>query len=461
MPWGGSHPTISKARMLKRKYLLNICLGTLLFFEGHLIWGDGAKTDSPWLADGWNLHAQTTLIPQWHGPLHSPYRGQNSMFSDTDIDEQASITATIYAGTRLWNGAEFYLNPEASGGAGFNGGTGIAGFTNGEVTRVGTRRITPYIARVFIRQSFNLNGDWEEVGNALNQLKEKRNKSRLTLTLGKVSVLDIFDNNAYAGDPRTQFMDWALMANGSWDYPADTRGYTWGFSAEFYQPQWVLRSGIYLEPRSANGLELDEDIAQSHGQVLEVETRHLIQDHPGKLRFMGYLNVAGMGNYTQALQISPSAPDVTLTRQSGNKKYGFGFNAEQELSKSLGIFTRVGWNDGRTETWAFTEIDQTACIGLSVKGDSWQRPQDTFAMAELVNGLSNEHRDYLAAGGLGFIIGDGQLNYAPENIVEIYYSLHVIQALAVTLGSQEIYNPAYNRDRGPVTVWSVRVHCQI
>jgi high affinity Mn2+ porin len=406
------------------------------------------------------FHAQATLIPQYHGSFESPYTGPTSIRSGSDIEP--SLTATVFAGTRLpWKGGEFYINPEATGGGGFSNVAGVAGFPNAEVQRVGSRRITPYIARFFLRQQWGLSGEMEKVEDDVNQMMGERDTSRVVFTLGKVSALDIFETNSYAADARSQFMNWGLIVTPSWDFPADTRGYTWGAALEYIQPRWAVRTGIWQMPEVANGLTLDDDLQNAHGEAVEFEEDHTAGGRPGKAKFMTYVNQARMGTYRQSINQAPTGPDITATRAAGNVKYGFGLNTEQELTDDLGAFFRIGWDDGKTETFAYTEIDQTVNAGVSLKGTRWRRPDDRVGLAGVVNGLSNDHKDYLAAGGSGFIIGDGQLKYATEDIWEGYYLVRVLKCLSFTGDYQHIVNPGYNRDRGPVDIFSFRIHWQV
>jgi high affinity Mn2+ porin len=406
------------------------------------------------------FHAQSTLIPQWHGSFNSPYAGPMSLHTNPDL--AASLTATVFAGTKLpWKGGEFYINPEASGGSGINGGFGLAGYTNGEVERVGSARVSTYIARAFLRQQWGLSGDMEKVEDDLNQIVGERDKSRVVLTLGKMSVLDLFDTNTYAGDARSQFMNWSLQCNPAWDFPADTRGYTWGGALEYIHPRWAVRAGIWQMPEVANGINFDDELNNAHGEAVEFEEDHFLNARPGKIKFLTYVNQARMGTYDQSLALQPVDPNILATRAPGNVKYGFGLNAEQELTDDIGVFARLGWNDGKTETFVYTEVDRTASVGASIKGARWHRPDDHIGLAGVVNGLSDDHKNYLAAGGDGFMIGDGQLNYGTEDIFEGYYLCRVFRWLGVTFDYQRVINPAYNRDRGPVDVYAVRIHWQV
>ena len=403
-------------------------------------------------------HGQATVITEKHDVFHAPYSGPNSL--PRHEGEKTSITGTLFLGAKLWEGGEVYFNPEISGGQGFGGVTGLAGFSNGEIPRVGTPEPRPYIARLFYQQTFGLGGEKEHVDDGQNQIAGFRDSHRLTVTVGKFGAIDYFQSNSYSNDPRVQFENWALFTNGAWDYPADVRGYTQGAVIEYTEPTWSLRYAAMTEPTQANGGTFDSHIPAAIGNAMEFERRYTLADHPGVIRLMGYANSAHMGKYRQAIdQAAGSIPDVTKTR-AYRIKYGFGLSAEQEITKDLGVFGRLGWNDGHSETWAFTEIDQSASLGLSLKGTRWQRPDDVVGLAGVLNGLSKDHRDYLRAGGRGFLIGDGRLNYGYEEILEAYYLLKLADHIFVTGDVQYIENPAYNKDRGPVFIGGVRVHVE-
>ncbi|HEX3147653.1 MAG TPA: carbohydrate porin [Gemmataceae bacterium] len=403
-----------------------------------------------------SAHAQGTVVSQGNWKFRSPYEGSKSLLPI--LNQRTTETATIYFDAKFWDGADAVFNPEVSGGRGLSGTTGMAGFPNGEATRVGHPEPTPYVARAFFRQTIGLGGGQEDVEEGPNQLAGKRDVNRFTFRAGKFAATDVFDDNSYSHDPRTQFLNWSLMANGAWDYPANTRGYTYGFALEFIQKDWAWRYGAFGEPTEANGSEIDPKFLKANGQAMEVELRFTADDRPGKLRLLAYLNNAHMGSYRDAILFSNgSTPDITSTR-AYRMKYGFGLNFEQELNDDVGAFARAGWNDGATETWAFTEIDRTASIGFLCKGTSWARPDDRVGLAVVFNGLSGEHRNYLGGGGVGFIVGDGALKYGYEQIVETFYSVHVRQGIIVTLDFQGVNNPAYNRDRGPVAIAAIRAH---
>lgn len=385
--------------------------------------------DAPVSQDKWyDFHVQATTITQTHPPFDSPYSGVNSLRPVWETD--TSLTITLFA-TFKYKNTEFGFNGEAAGGKGFSGVAGIAGFPNGEIPRVAKPTPTPYIARLYIKQKL----------------------SRFTWTAGKFSATDFFDNNAYSHDPRTQFMNWAIMYNGAWDYPADTRGYTVGAVQEVQFGPSVVRVGSFLEPVVANGPKLDTHFAASRGDAFEWQYNYM---DGGAVRFLSFVNHANMGAYREASQ------DITATRRSGTVKYGFGLNLEQRIAPDIGVFARLGWNDGKTESWAYTEIDRTASGGVSIHGNRWRRPNDVFGAAVAINAISGDHRAYLARGGYGFIIGDGQLPLpGRENIFETYYAWRALKYLTISPDYQFIANPAYNRDRGPVNVMSLRLHAEI
>ena len=415
------------------------------------------KDEETWFS----AHAQATLVTQKHGEFTSPYIGPHSLIPAEPA--RTSMTGTVFLDMRVWqdggNSTEMVFDPEVAGGLGFSGVQGIAGFPNGEITRVGAPEPVPYIARLFLRQTWCLGDETEKVEDEANQIAGTRPVERLTLVAGKMAASDIVDDNRYSHDPRTQFLDWSIMYNSAWDYPANVRGYTYGVALDYNQRTWAWRYGIFAEPAVANGSELDPRFVKANGQVTEWEVRYTANGRPGKLRLLAYLNHAHMGDYREAIEAMPVNPDITRTRRY-RFKYGFGLNWEQELTRDLGVFSRLGWNDGHTESWAFTEVDRTAVLGLSLKGRCWCRPDDVVGLAGALNGISQDHRDYLAAGGLGFLLGDGRLRYGPEEILETYYDFQVRKGIFVTAAFQEVNHPGYNVDRGPVSVGTLRVHLE-
>jgi high affinity Mn2+ porin len=413
-----------------------------------------AKKDEPVWFSG---HGQATVVTQAHNNFPSPYAGAHSLLPNES--SATSETSTLFLAARLWDQGILVFNPEIAGGTGFSGTQGVAGFPNGEITRVGVAGPTPYIARLYYQHTIGFGGEQEKVEDGPNLVAGMRDVDRLTITMGKFAATDIVDDNRYSHDPRSQFLNWSLMYNGAWDYAANVRGSTFGVAFDRNLQDWAFRYAILAEPEVANGAPLDPRFVQANGNALEIERRFKLCDRPGKLRFLTYLNNAHMGNYSDAIAQMPVDPNIADTR-SYRVKYGVGLNFEQELTDNLGMFGRLGWNDGHTESWAFTEIDRTLAVGFVIDGACWCRPYDRVGVAGVLNGLSSEHRDYLAAGGLGFLLGDGKLNYGLEEILETYYSFAVTKNIFVTADFQEIANPAYNRDRGPVSVGTLRVHIE-
>jgi len=405
----------------------------------------------------WTLHTQATTISQGHFAFHAPYTGPNSL--SPQAEARTSFTSTEFIGRKLWTGGSVYFNPEIIGGQGVSHTLGMAGFPNGEIYRVDDPSIKLVMSRLYYQQIVGLSQETEHFDSAQNQLAGNVAQKRLTFVAGKFSLVDFFDRNTYSSDARNQFMNWALFANGAWDYAADTRGYTWGVYGEYNQPQWALRAASVLEPLFPNQSEMDMRIGRARADQAELEWRYARDVHPGKLRFLSYVNQSHAGEYSSALNLSPVNPQIGDTRDY-RTKYGFGLNLEQAITSDLGLFSRAGWNNGTTETWAFTEIDRTVSAGLLLAGTHWGRQEDRVGLAFVANGLSSEHRQYLAAGGLGFILGDGALNYAPEQIVETYYAFHFWRYWTLTTDLQGVKNPGYNADRGPVLILAERVHVE-
>jgi len=413
-------------------------------------------------AQRWNLYYQATSIGQYHGTFRSPYAGPNSLQDYPERD--VSLTTTLFFGLRLDRNTQLYFDPEIAGGRGFSSVTGIANFPNGEMPRVQGAMPTPYLARLYVTHDFGFGSDHEAVESDSNQLGGARPATRYTVTVGRFAITDFFDNNRYTHDPRTQFMGWGIMFNGAWDYAADTRGYTWGWVHEFHTRRWSARYASAAEPKIANGMRFDRRLFRDRADVFEGEIDYKPHGHAGALRVLSFLNHSDAATYAAAVALADrtgGTPDVTATRRPGTLKYGFGINLEQELTKNVGVFMRLGWNDGKTETWAFTAIDRLASGGISVTGARWKRPFDTVATGLTANGISGVHAQYLARGGLDFSVGDGALHYAPEYASESYYSARVCSGLFATFDLQRVVNPAYNKDRGPVWIPSVRLHMEM
>lgn len=408
----------------------------------------------------WNAHFQTTYIWQKKPSFSAAYSGVNSL--KPEAEKSYSFSATAALGWRPWIGGELYFDPELVQGVPLSGLTGLGGMTNGEQQKTGGPNPTLYRARLFLRQTWESGGEKVALESDANQLAGMVGKRRVVVTGGNLAVIDLFDNSAFAHDARTQFMNWALLAHGAYDFAADARGYSWGAAIEYFHDDWTLRAGRFMQPAESNGLALDRDVFRHYGDQVELEHAQTVGDQPGKVRILAFRNRASMGSFRDALADAPNnggIPDVSRVRTE-RAKIGFGVNAEQNLTADIGAFVRGSWNDGASETYAFSEIERSISAGTVVRGKAWNRNDDAAGIALVRNGLSRAHRDYLAAGGHGAFVGDGQLNYRPESIVEAWYSLNLAGNAWVTLDYQRIANPAYNADRGPVTVGAVRLHAQ-
>ncbi len=403
----------------------------------------------------WNWHVQNTDIVQFHPGFPALYSGPNSLRADSEVKE--TISLDLYGGLRLWRGAEAHADLLVWQGLGFSDTRGVEGFPNGEAFRLGSEVPNINLARVFLRQDFGLGSDHQAAEDSALNLAGQRPVSRLTVTIGRFSAKDVFDNNAYANDARTQFMNWGLMANEAWDYPADALGYITGTAFELNQPKWAARYGFFQMPRTANGTALDPHYLDAWGMVAEFERRFSIGERRGAIRLLAFLNRAQMGSFQETLDNPARPADIQSTR-AYRLKFGFGVNMQQEIWKDIGAFMRLGWNDGKTEPWCFADVDRTASAGISIKGNAWHRPEDTVGLAGGLNAISSVHRDFFAAGGTGILAGDGALRYGCEKFLECYYDLRLWKTVHLTADYQFVAEPAYNRDRGPVSIVSGRVH---
>ena len=406
-------------------------------------------------SDRWEIHGQTTFLPQGYPAFHAPYSGPNSLTPASQMQETWSNS--LFLNARLWEGGEVYYNPELLQGFGLNNTVGVAGFPSGEAQKSNFPYPHYNTSRLFLRQTFGFGGEQEELASGPSQLPGKVDVSRLTLQAGKFAVIDIFDGNAYAKDSRKDFMNWSMWAPGAFDYAADKLGLAYGATAELNQKQWALRAGYFLMDAESNSNNFDTRVFQRGEYVVELETRYSLFSQPGKLRTIAWLNSANSGSYRDTLNNPALNLDISQTR-IGRIKYGYVINLEQALTDEVGLFGRWSWNDGKTEIMAFTDIDASLSLGASIKGTRWGRPDDVIGIGGAINALSRDHRDFLAAGGLGPLIGDGQLNYRPERILESYYAFALNKQLTFTADYQFITNPAYNADRGPVSIFSGRLH---
>ncbi|MDR0216354.1 MAG: carbohydrate porin [Comamonas sp.] len=418
----------------------------------------GEKTIEP---EKWNAKFQATYVWQRKPSFFAPYTGAMSL--KPERERSYSFTTTASFGYRPWAGGEVYLDLEGAQGVPLSGLTGLGGFTNGELAKTSGARLKLYRARAFLRQTWNHGGEQEAVESDARQLAGMEDKRRTVLTVGNLAVIDIFDNNRYNHDPRTQFMNWSLMTQGAFDYAADARGYSWGAVLEWFHDDWELRFGRFLQPQEPNGQPLDYRIFKHYGDQLEVAHAHTLAGQHGKLRALVFRNHAVMTSYSDALAQAAQrggVPDLNTARYGAKSKRGFGLNLEQALSDDVGLFARASWADGKTEIYAFTEIDRSLSAGLLVRGRKWGRANDTLGLGVVRNFLSASHRQYLAEGGMGPFIGDGRLNYRPEDILEMFYSVGIGKKSSVTFDWQHIRNPAYNADRGPVNALAVRLHTE-
>lgn len=408
-----------------------------------------------------SVHGQTTIINQYKPGFTAKYDGENSL--STSEESTASITSTLFLGARLWKGASFFFNPEIAGGSGLSQVLGIADATNGETFRIGSPKPKIYLARMYYSQLFALTNDKDRQEGGFNELKGFIPTKYLAFTVGKVSLADFFDINQYSHDPRTQFMNWGLMSNGAWDYPANTRGYAPSFITEYVTPKNEFRYAISLMPVEANGLAMNWNVSKSNSSTFEYTRKYNLFKRKGAFRVLGFFTMGKMANYNETVSLYPINPATDLNRRYGSSKYGFGVNAEQELTDNSGMFFRASWNDGHTETWAFTEIDRSISLGYSLKGSAWNREKDVLGIAYVGSGISKPHVEYLKAGGDGFMLGDGTINYAWEHVSEVYYAAELVKdQMYLTGGYQFLLNPGYNKDRqGPVNVFSVRLHIRL
>ena len=406
-------------------------------------------------SDRWEIHGQTTYLGQGYPAFRAPYTGTNSLTPARQA--QATWSNSLYLNARLWEGGEVYYNPELLQGFGLSDTVGIAGFTSGEAQKSNFPYPHYNTSRLYVRQTFGLGGEQEELASAQQQLSGKADISRLTIQAGKFSVGDVFDGNAYAKDTRKDFMNWSIWAPGAFDYAADKLGLTYGVTAELNHKQWALRGGYFLMGAVSNSNSFDTQVGRRGQYVAELETRYSLFSQPGKLRTIAWLSSANLGSYRETLNNPALNMDISLTR-TGRPKYGYVINLEQAITDEFGLFGRWSWNNGKTEIMSLTDIDASLSLGASVKGARWGRPNDVVGIGGAINALSRDHRDFLAAGGLGPLIGDGQLNYRRERIIETYYAYALTNRITLTADYQFVTNPAYNADRGPVHVLSGRFH---
>ncbi|MBI3403567.1 MAG: carbohydrate porin [Acidobacteria bacterium] len=407
----------------------------------------------------WWVSGQANFIFQWHPAFQSPYQGENSLRGESE--SALSRVLTLYLGARIGRDTEILFDVEAIGGRGLSEALGVGGFTNLDVVRNPNLGSKPYIARVMLHHTVALTSTRVPAERGLLSLAAVVPERRVEYRVGKLSTVDSFDLNGGASDSHLQFMNWTADNNGAYDYAADTRGYTFGAEIEYHEPRWALRFAEMLMPTVANGIDLDWHVARSHAENFEVERQvQLVSGRDGRVRLLAYLNHATMGDYRDAINSAPAGgvPDIIASRREGRVKYGFGVNGEQAVSDDARVFARLGWNEGRHESFAYTEVDRATALGFDLSGHRWTRDGDRVGLMLMINGLSADHSEYLSRGGLGFLLGDGALRYGAERIVESYYTAHVTRGVSAAFDVQAIVNPGYNRDRGPVLVPGLRLH---
>lgn len=428
------------------------------------------EKDLPSPPPNWSWHVQNTAVAQGDPGFAAKYSGLQSLNPSGELRE--TVTLDLFAGVRLWHGAEMHVDGLMWQGFGLSKTMGIEGFPNGDAYKAGTAAPNFTFSRLFIRQIIELNDEVENTpGDALT-LAGKRNVSRLTFTIGRFTPTDICDNNRYAHDPHTQFMNWAMMSNLAWDYGQDTVGYTTGLAVELNRPGWALRYTFFQMPHDKNGFTGDDRLLMwprrgAYGPFLrawamasEFERRYRVKDHPAAIRFLAWADRANFASYraaTSILSLEGAGADISVAR-AYRHKYGFGVNWEQEINKSLGVFSRIGWNDGHNETWTFTDANWSASLGAAIKGRTWRRADDTLGIGGVASGISRDNERFLEAGGLDILDGDGALTYGCEKIVEAYYDFKVWRTTHATVDYQHVVNLAFNRDRGPVSILGARLH---
>jgi high affinity Mn2+ porin len=420
---------------------------------------DAGGTD---LDQRFSLHGQTTFVAQGVPGFHAPYTGPASLIGH---QVQSTTTATAFLGLKLLEGTELYYNPEFSQGFGLSRTLGVAGFVNGEAQKAGAPFPKLRSNRYFVRQTFGLGGETEDVPDGPNQVATRRDIERITVVAGKFALGDYFDGNVYAHDPRVDFMNWGIWASGAYDFPANLPGFTQGVMVEYNRAEFAIRAAYTQVPKEPSSDVLDPRVFRRAGTTVEFEERHVLPglDQPGKLRVGFFSNVGNTADFREVVALTQSGVfgdinDAAAATRTARRKTGFYLNLEQAVTPDLGVFARVSANDGRAESLSFTDIDRSVSGGISLKGTAWGRANDTVGFGTSQNGISASHRAFFANGGVGLLIGDGRLNYAPERAFETYYALSLGKALTLSFNYQHIVNPAYNKDRGPADFFGTRIH---
>jgi high affinity Mn2+ porin len=413
--------------------------------------------------DRWWISGQANFISQWHPAFHSPYQGPRSL--PPQAQDATSRVLTLFTGVRLTNTTELLCDVQETGGHGIGEAVGLAGVTNLDIVRNPDLSKVPYLARLMWHQIIPLSQQKIDSSRTPFSLFSSLPERRLEIRFGKFSIADFFDANTYGSDTGFQFMNWTVDNNGAYDYAADTRGFTFAAMVEYHERRWAFRFAEALMPRTANGIHLDAKLNRARAENMEFELHGKVLRHQeGIIRFLSYVNHANMGSYREAIDNfltgRTPTPEIAAHPPQTTIKYGFGVNFEQPLNSWMGVFGRWGWDEGRHESFAYTEDDESVEIGVGGHGARWHRKFDRAGFVFVSNGISRDHQQYLALGGSGFLLGDGRLNYGRENIVETYYTLHVWRGIYPSFGLQHINNPGYNRDRGPVLVPALRLHLE-
>lgn len=422
-----------------------------------------SEEKKPQITENWNAHFQSTYIYQDKPGFSARYSGANSLLS-TPENYTYTFSATGFLGVRLWHGGEFYLNPEVSSVIPVSKLLGLGGLSNGENQKGGGVPPSLYLARAFLRQTWDLGGTKQFVESGQNQLAGDVDSRRLVLTLGKISLTDLYGPNRFSGNPRTQFINYSFLTYSALDYGANARGYTFGANLEYFRDDWAFRIGRVAVPTESNGTTLDWDLLSHYSDQIEVEHSHVIGGQPGKVRLLGFHYQAKMAGFQDALNLwrangQVGVPSIADVRREQDK-FGFGISLEQSLGSDVGAFVFGSWNGGGTENYSYMDVERALAAGLTIQGNSWGRPLDTLGFGYAINGIGKPFRQYLEAGGLGTFIGDGRLNYQPESILETYYNLSVAKATTLGFDLQYIINPAYNADRGPAFFAGARLHVE-
>jgi high affinity Mn2+ porin len=436
--------------------LLRLSAATLGMLAACMATADEPAAPAP---ESFAVHGQFTYVEQETSRFNAPYRGTNSL-SPGIGDETTDVT--LYLGAKLWSGAQAWINGEIDQGFGLDDTLGVAGFPSGEAYKVGKKQPYFRLPRAFVRQNVDLGGESQPDQAAANQLAGSHGADRLVIWLGKFSVADVFDTNQYAHDPRGDFLNWAAIDAGTFDYAADAWGYTVGAALEWYQGDWTTRAGLFDLSTVPNSPHLDPGFHEFQSDF-ELEHRHEIFGETGRLLLTLFDSRGRMGLLDQAVQVaqaSGSPVDIAAVR-ANRGRFGASLGLEQKIIEDLGVFARIGKAGGNTEAYEFTDIDRTVAAGISLQGGRWHRADDTYGLAGISNAISASRQNFLNAGGLGILVGDGQLPHpGPEQIVETYYSAALWQFAHVSFDYQWINHPAYNRDRGPASVFAVRLHAQ-